>query len=194
MVTINRECVDWTGHAEDDTEDYALMAFNSIHSGSDTEMSAKDKSGHGYGNQIHEGVLSYENEVLESVFDSRSSDVEDSLMNDRFAKVKGMHAVPPPMTGIYMPPKFLKPYLLSFKCIPETLESVPKPVESKPKSVSEPKVWSDAPIIEDYESDSDDEYVFKASLEQEKPSCAFINTVKHVISPRQTVKDQDTCS
>nr|GFD31405.1 hypothetical protein [Tanacetum cinerariifolium] len=137
------------------------------------------------------------------------SDVEDSLMNDRFAKVKGMHAVPPPMTGIYMPPKFdfgideskftygpkqSKTNEFDAKTSNidscessssvETLESVPKPVESKPKS----------PIIEDYESDSDDEYVFKASLEQEKPSCAFINTVKHVISPRQTVKDQDTCS
>ncbi|GJW40634.1 ribonuclease H-like domain-containing protein [Tanacetum coccineum] len=70
-----------------------------------SQMSAKDKSGLGYGDQIHEGVLSYENEVLESVFDSRSSDVEDSPVYDRFAKVEGMHAVPPPMTGIYMPPK-----------------------------------------------------------------------------------------
>nr|GEY20133.1 ribonuclease H-like domain-containing protein [Tanacetum cinerariifolium] len=162
------ECIDWTGHAEDDTDDYALMAFNSKNSGSDTEvtycskecentyaklkklyveqreqlgvasiefqaytlalkmveaqlvrhqknqlayaeiisqMSAKDKFRLGYGTQIHEGVLSYENEVLKSVFDSRSSDVEDSHVNDRFAKVEGMHAVPPPMTGIYMPPK-----------------------------------------------------------------------------------------
>ncbi|GJY38385.1 hypothetical protein Tco_0424749 [Tanacetum coccineum] len=62
------------------------------------KMSAKDKSGLGYGDQIHEGVLSYENEVLESVFDSRSSDVEDSHVYDRFAKVEGMHAVPPLMT------------------------------------------------------------------------------------------------
>ncbi|GJX72774.1 hypothetical protein Tco_0309945 [Tanacetum coccineum] len=68
-------------------------------------MSTRDKSGLGYGNQIHEGVLSYEKKVLESVFDSRSSDVEDSPVNDRFAKVEGMHAVPPPMTGIYMPSK-----------------------------------------------------------------------------------------
>ncbi|GJY21517.1 hypothetical protein Tco_0394083 [Tanacetum coccineum] len=35
------------------------------------KISAKDKSGLGYGDQIHKGVLSYENEVLESVFDSR---------------------------------------------------------------------------------------------------------------------------
>ncbi|GKC95583.1 hypothetical protein Tco_1161025, partial [Tanacetum coccineum] len=67
------------------------------------QMSTRDKSGLGYGNQIHEGVLSYEKEFLESVFDSRSSDIEDSPVNDRFAKVEGMHVVPPPMTGIYMP-------------------------------------------------------------------------------------------
>ncbi|GJY24038.1 hypothetical protein Tco_0397696 [Tanacetum coccineum] len=35
-----------------------------------------------------------------------SSDVEDSPVNDRFGKVEGMHAVPPPMTGNYVPPKF----------------------------------------------------------------------------------------
>nr|GEV35649.1 reverse transcriptase domain-containing protein [Tanacetum cinerariifolium] len=80
-----------------------LMRSNS---GSDTEMSAKDKSGLGYGIQIHEEVLSYENEVLESVFESRPSDIEDSPVNDRFVKVEGMHAVPSPMIGIYMPPKF----------------------------------------------------------------------------------------
>ncbi|GJV68844.1 ribonuclease H-like domain-containing protein [Tanacetum coccineum] len=68
-----------------------------------SQMCTRDESGLGYGNQIHEGVLSYEKEVLESVFDSRSSDVEDSLVYDRFANVEGMHAVPPPMTGNYMP-------------------------------------------------------------------------------------------
>nr|GEV77358.1 retrotransposon protein, putative, unclassified [Tanacetum cinerariifolium] len=103
MVTIDEEGVDWTGHAKDETEDYAFMAFNSSNSGLDTEMSTKDKYGLGYGSQIHDGVLSYENEVFASVFDSRSSDVEDSHVNDRFAKVEGMHAVPPHTTGNYMP-------------------------------------------------------------------------------------------
>nr|GEV61772.1 putative ribonuclease H-like domain-containing protein [Tanacetum cinerariifolium] len=65
----------------------------------------------------------------------------------------------------------------------ETLETVPKLVEFKPKVVNEPKVWSDAPIIEEYKSDSDDEYVSKALVEQEKPSYAFINIVKHVKTP-----------
>ncbi|GKC82332.1 hypothetical protein Tco_1138049, partial [Tanacetum coccineum] len=140
-----------------------------------SQMSAKDKSGLGYGDQIHEGVLSYENEVLESVFDSRSSDVEDSPVYDRFAKVEGIHAVPPPMTGIYMPLKFdfgidesnftygLKQSKTSESAVNtsdsvscesnssvETLESVPKPAVNEPKAFSKPKVWSDAPIIEEY--------------------------------------------
>nr|GEV16155.1 xylulose kinase-1 [Tanacetum cinerariifolium] len=137
-----------------------------------------------------------------------SSDVEDSHVNEKFAKVKGMHAVPPPMTENYMPPKSdfgideskftygpkqsttsesdaktsnLDSYDSSSS--EETLETMPKQVESKPKVVNEPKVWSNDPIIEEYESDSDDEYVSKASVEQEKPSCAFNNTVKHVKTP-----------
>nr|GEY17109.1 hypothetical protein [Tanacetum cinerariifolium] len=174
MVTIDGEGVDWTGHTEDETEDYALMAFNSSNSGSDTE----DKSGLGYGSPIHDGVLSYENEVFASVFNSRSSDVEDSLVNDRFSNVEGIHVVPLPMTKNYMPSKYdfridesnftygLKQSTTSesnaktndldscdSSSSEETLETVPKLVESKPKVVNEPKVWSDAPIIEEYKSD-----------------------------------------
>ncbi|GKC00948.1 hypothetical protein Tco_0987084 [Tanacetum coccineum] len=71
---------------------------------------------------------------------------------------------------------------------------MPKPIVNKPKVVSEPKVWSDAPIIEEYESDSEDEHVSLPTKEHETPSFAFINTVKHVKTPRQTVKEQNTCS
>nr|GEW62341.1 hypothetical protein [Tanacetum cinerariifolium] len=145
-----------------------------------------------------ENQLAYEEKI------SRSSDVEDSHVNDRFVKVKGIHVVPPLMIGIYMPlksnfgidkskftygPKQSKTSEFDAKTSDlascevnssvETLESVPKPVESKPKAVSEPKVLFDAPIIEEYESDNDDEYVFKSSVEQENPSCVFINTVQH---------------
>nr|GEW29676.1 retrovirus-related Pol polyprotein from transposon TNT 1-94 [Tanacetum cinerariifolium] len=136
------------------------------------QMNAKDKSRLGYGSQIQDGVLSYENEVFESVFDSSFSDVEDSPVNDRFAKVEGMHAVPPPMTGNYIPPKFdfgideskftygpkqstaseYDAKTSNFASCDsnssvETLKSVPKPVTNDPKAVSKPKVWSDAPII-----------------------------------------------
>nr|GEU63988.1 ribonuclease H-like domain-containing protein [Tanacetum cinerariifolium] len=75
----------------------------------------------------------------------------------------------------------------------ETLESVPKPVANEPKGVREPKVWSDAPIIEEFESDSDDEHVTIPSEEQEKPSFAFVNTVKHVKTPSfsHLIRDYD---
>ncbi|GJW04868.1 putative ribonuclease H-like domain-containing protein, partial [Tanacetum coccineum] len=145
-----------------------------------SQMNTRDKSGLGYGNQIHEGILSYEKEVLESVFDSPSSDVEDSHVNDRFVKVKGMHAVPPPMTGIYMPSKS------DFGIDESKFTYGPKHRKSK--------VWSDAPIIEEYESDNGDEYVIEPLKEQKKPSFDFVNTVKHVKTLRETVKEQNTYS
>nr|GEU71747.1 hypothetical protein [Tanacetum cinerariifolium] len=57
------------------------------------------------------GVLEYDikdkkEEVTETVFDNRSSDEENSLANDRFKKGERYHAVPPPLTGNYMPPKY----------------------------------------------------------------------------------------
>ncbi|GJT74863.1 putative ribonuclease H-like domain-containing protein [Tanacetum coccineum] len=172
LVTLDGDGIDWTGHAEEEQENFALMAYNNL--GSETEMSAKDKSGLG------------------------SSDVEDSLMNDRFAKDEGMHAVPPPMIGIYMPLKFdFGIDESNFTYGPKqfkTSESDAKTTVNEPKAVSEPKAWSDAPIIKEYESDSDDEYVIKPSKEQEKPSFAFVNTIKHVKTPKETIKEQNTCS
>ncbi|GJY07612.1 putative ribonuclease H-like domain-containing protein [Tanacetum coccineum] len=182
-----------------------------------SQMSARDKAGLGYGDQLNKGVLSYENEVFQSVFVSRTSETENNPVNDRYAE--GMHVVPPPMTGIYIPsgpdkeiddsqftygPKQSKPSESDARssdfnscesnCSEETHESMPVPVVNEPKVVSEPKVWSDAPIIEEYESDSEDEHVSLPTKEQETPSFAFINTVKHVKTPRQTVKEQNTCS
>ncbi|GJW61730.1 hypothetical protein Tco_0111065 [Tanacetum coccineum] len=66
-----------------------------------SQIGTRDKAKLGYGNQMHNDVLNYENEVFGSVFDSRSSDIEDSLVNDRYAE--GMHVVPPLMIGIYIP-------------------------------------------------------------------------------------------
>ncbi|GJX99283.1 RNA-directed DNA polymerase, eukaryota, reverse transcriptase zinc-binding domain protein [Tanacetum coccineum] len=58
----------------------------------------------------------------------------------------------------------------------ETLKCVPEAVVIEPKVISQRKVWSDALIIEEYESYSDDEYVIKSSKEQETPNFAFFNT------------------
>nr|GFC75096.1 hypothetical protein [Tanacetum cinerariifolium] len=103
---------DWSYIAQEEPTKFALMAYTS---GSDTkfeissknlnklinsQLSAKDKNGLGYGDQLSES----DSEVLPSVFDSRSSDGDDNPINDRFKKGDGYHAVPPPFTGNYMPP------------------------------------------------------------------------------------------
>ncbi|GJS24101.1 ribonuclease H-like domain-containing protein [Tanacetum coccineum] len=62
-----------------------------------SQISDKDKTGLGYDSQINES------EVVHSVFNSKESDVDDSLVNDRFKTGKGFHAVLPPYTGNYMP-------------------------------------------------------------------------------------------
>ncbi|GKA11992.1 ribonuclease H-like domain-containing protein [Tanacetum coccineum] len=62
-----------------------------------SQISAKDKAGLGYDSQMNES------EVGHSVFNSRESDVDDSIVNDRFKTSEGFHAVPPPYIGNYMP-------------------------------------------------------------------------------------------
>ncbi|GJS46614.1 putative ribonuclease H-like domain-containing protein [Tanacetum coccineum] len=66
-------------------------------------MSANDKFGLGYGDHRYDGILSYENEVLQSVFMNKESDLDKQPLYDRFVTADGMHVVPPPMTGNYMP-------------------------------------------------------------------------------------------
>ncbi|GJV26874.1 ribonuclease H-like domain-containing protein [Tanacetum coccineum] len=68
-----------------------------------TQMSANDKFGLGYGDHRYDGILSYENEVLQSVFMNKESELEKQPLYDRFVTAGGMHVVPPPMTGNYMP-------------------------------------------------------------------------------------------
>ncbi|GJQ99907.1 ribonuclease H-like domain, gag-pre-integrase domain protein [Tanacetum coccineum] len=158
--------------------------------GGDLENRRNIKLGHSGSNT--------ETKLNEWSFDSHSSENKKcSLWIESFAKVEGMHAVPPPMTGNYMPPKSdfgIDESQFTYGPKQNSLNSVPEPVVIEPKVVSQPKVWSDAPIIEEYESDSDDEYVIKSSKEQETPSFAFVNTVKHVKTPRETVKEQNTCN
>ncbi|GJR98037.1 putative ribonuclease H-like domain-containing protein [Tanacetum coccineum] len=75
-------------------------------------------------------------------------------------------------------------------CSLETHESLPEPTVHEPKVVTQPKVWSDAHIIEEYESDTEDEHVSQPTEEQETPS--FAN--QQVKTLRETVKNQFTHS
>ncbi|GJT49209.1 putative ribonuclease H-like domain-containing protein [Tanacetum coccineum] len=126
-----------------------------------------------------------------------------------------MHAVPPPMTGNYMPsgpeieidysqftygPKQTQPSesesqsskfdTCESNISAEPSELVSEPVVNESNVECQPKVWSDAPIIEEYESDSEDECVSIPTKQQETPS--FAN--QQVKTPRENVKSQFTHS
>ncbi|GJS56903.1 retrovirus-related pol polyprotein from transposon TNT 1-94 [Tanacetum coccineum] len=144
-------------------------------------MSAKDKNGLGYGTQLDEMSNKYEtdSEISMSVFEVRSSDEEITPANDRFSKADGYHAVPPSITGNLLTPRAD----ISFACLDEyairkkiiesktdttkskTSETVGKTNEvniEKPKSVhelvvSKPKINRDKVIIEDWNSDDEDD-------------------------------------
>nr|GEV90861.1 hypothetical protein [Tanacetum cinerariifolium] len=105
--------------------------------------------------------------------------VIESQVNDRYKTGEEYHAVPPPYTGNFMPPKSdliladVDEYVVS-----ETVTSVPavatneaKTSESKPKSVSEP-------IIKDWVSDSEDENETETKSKQRKPSFSKVEFVK----------------
>ncbi|GKF39558.1 hypothetical protein Tco_0119619, partial [Tanacetum coccineum] len=72
----------------------------------------------------------------------------------------------------------------------EPSELVNEPVFNESNVECQPKVWSDAPIIEEYESDSEDKYVSISTKQQETPS--FAN--QQVKTPRENVKNQFTHS
>ncbi|GKB03800.1 hypothetical protein Tco_0831943, partial [Tanacetum coccineum] len=151
-----------------------------------TQMSANDKFGLGYGYFRYDGILSYENEVLQSVFMNKESDLENQPLYDRFVTAEGMHDSQPSESETQTSDFDTCESNISV----ETSEFVTETVVNEPKVVSQPKVWSDAPIIEEYESDSEDEHVSLPTEEQETPS--FAN--QQVKTPRETVKNQFTHS
>ncbi|GJZ05382.1 putative ribonuclease H-like domain-containing protein [Tanacetum coccineum] len=147
------------------------------------QMSASDKFGLGYGDYRYSGILSYENEVLNSVFKGNNSDFENLPLHKRLAKTCEMQAVPPPMTGNYMPsgpdieiddsqytygpaktqPSEFESQTTELDTCDSNISTDPselvfEPVVNESNIEVQPKVWSDAPIIEEYESDSDDDF------------------------------------
>ncbi|GJU76248.1 hypothetical protein Tco_1273318 [Tanacetum coccineum] len=121
------------------------------------------------------------------------SQVFDSQVNDRYKTSKGYHAVPPPYTGNFMPPKSnlvltdedRYVFTESVTSIPDVATSETKTSVSKPKYVSEP-------LIEDWISDSEDEKETEFKTKQRKPSFAKVEFVKSkelVKTPRESVKE-----
>ncbi|GJS32325.1 ribonuclease H-like domain-containing protein [Tanacetum coccineum] len=135
----------------------------------DSQVSDNHKSGVGYDSQV-----SVENQL----------DIDNvSQMDDKNKTSEGYHAVPPPYIGNFMPPK---PELVlantNESVFSESATSVPalmssKVETSKAKHVSVRKDNS-APIIEDWESDSDEEEDSKSKV------------VKKIVESK-TVKQKD---
>ncbi|GJT33460.1 retrovirus-related pol polyprotein from transposon TNT 1-94 [Tanacetum coccineum] len=118
-------------------------------------------------NEMHDCYLN-KGEVFESAFDSSVNEIkkENNQVNDRFKNVEGYHAVPPPYTGNYMPSRpdlsFTGLDNSVYKTnVSKTITSVPRNETSASKSskdsFKQPKdVRPSAPIIKEWESDSDD--------------------------------------
>ncbi|GJS35580.1 putative ribonuclease H-like domain-containing protein [Tanacetum coccineum] len=192
---------DWSYMAEEEPTDFALMAYTTSNSGSDSkvqscstqclesvekqlvvyqknedvyeekigvlEFDVKEKENaiirlekqldkilkekedlKGYCDQMNENDFNdcevVEN-MSESVFDSRSSDGDDIQENDRFKKVDGYHAIPPPLIGNYIPPKAD----LSFDGLDESI--IEKPKTDRPS----------APLIQKWDTNSDNDSSFR---------------------------------
>nr|GEW92652.1 putative ribonuclease H-like domain-containing protein [Tanacetum cinerariifolium] len=119
----------------------------------DSQQSDKSKTGLGYDSQ------GFDSQVLEN------------QVNEKYNTDEGYHAVPPPYTGNFMPPKhdlvFADDHVVSesVTSLPGIAKSKVKTSESKPKTVS-------ALIIEDWVSDSEDENEIETETKQIKPSFA----------------------
>ncbi|GJV12414.1 retrovirus-related pol polyprotein from transposon TNT 1-94 [Tanacetum coccineum] len=146
-----------------------------------SQLSAKDKTGLGYGDQINENDSSG-SEVFYSVFDSRSSDGDDNQTNDRFKKGDGYHAVPSPITGNYMPPLAD----LSFAGLDD---SVYRPTTNKTSSSKSSEV-----LIEEWDSDDEDVFEPKDLQTTVKPSLKKIESTngknEHVKFDKQAEKSR----
>ncbi|GKA40829.1 hypothetical protein Tco_0733422 [Tanacetum coccineum] len=112
-----------------------------------SQMSARDKTGLGYGTQLNELSSNHEtdSETSLSIFDVISSDEENTTKNDRFSK-NGNKIIESQTT----------------KLNTKTSETAGQKNTEKPKSASEsivsnPKIDRDRVIIEDWNSDDEEE-------------------------------------
>ncbi|GJV94427.1 ribonuclease H-like domain-containing protein [Tanacetum coccineum] len=138
-----------------------------------SQMSARDKTGLGYGTQLNELRSNHEtnSENSLSIFDVRSSDEENTPENDRFSK-NGYKAVPPPhKQGNFLTRKS-DPNHLQGQTNDENTE---KPKSASESVVSNPKIDRDRVIIEDWNSNDEEE----------------MNELQTVRPETQTVKTRD---
>ncbi|GJS02999.1 hypothetical protein Tco_0319507 [Tanacetum coccineum] len=167
-----------------------------------SQLSSKDKTGLGYGDQLNENDSSG-SELFNSVFDSRSSDEDENQTNDRFKKDNGYHVVPSPLTGNYMPPladlsfagldySVYRPTANKTSASVSQVEASITPPSNT--SVETPRVKSVRPsgvIIKDWVSDDEDIFQSNDLHAPDKPSLKrieFTNARNESVKPKQAEK------
>ncbi|GKE48918.1 hypothetical protein Tco_1480176, partial [Tanacetum coccineum] len=113
-----------------------------------SQISSKDKAGLGYDSQINK------TEVVHNVFNNRESDADDSLVNDRFKTNDSVYKTKVSETET-------------------SISKTSKDIVENPKTVR-----PSAPIIEDWDTDSDNDSVFRPKFDKTKPKFTKINFVK----------------
>nr|GFB24507.1 hypothetical protein [Tanacetum cinerariifolium] len=132
-------------------------------------MSANDKTGLGYDSQLSKKEIP-KCEIFEIAYDSSVSEIDEdnNQAKDRYKVGIGYHAIPPPYTGNYMPPRAD----LSFAGLDDSVFKF---------KISETRT---------NESDSKDEYEDKTSTEQEISNND--NLVKSVECTKKYISEKHT--
>nr|GEU38966.1 hypothetical protein [Tanacetum cinerariifolium] len=152
----------------------------------DSQISAKVKIGLGYGKENESSDIN-KSDVTETVFDTRTSDEEESLTYDRFKKVEGFHAVPPSLSGNFMPPKAD----LSFARLDDSVytftavTSLPTGTKDAPESSEKTKeVKISAHLPKEWDTDNENDNIFRPKQVLEPINFVkegqYVRSVKHV--------------
>ncbi|GJV15387.1 ribonuclease H-like domain-containing protein [Tanacetum coccineum] len=200
---------DWSDQVEEGLTNFAFIAYSSTSSSFSTNSEVSNDSNccssclecvkdlKEQNEQLVKDLRTARISVLSYKTDLKS--VEARLIMDKCKTRLGYNAIPPPYTGNFMPPKsnLVYPSLDDFV---DVNEFVSESVVKKPTiETNEPKTLrkeNEAPIIEDWVSDSDEENVPKTNTVEmfNKPSFAKINFVKsteQVKSLRKTSVDKN---
>nr|GEU57705.1 ribonuclease H-like domain-containing protein [Tanacetum cinerariifolium] len=105
-----------------------------------TQMTANDKFRLGYGDYRYGSILSYKNEVLERNYMPSRPDVEIDYSTFTYG--------PKQTLADESDSKLVEFTASDSDSSVETATSMPAPIDNAPKIICEPKVWTDAPIIE----------------------------------------------
>nr|GEY59746.1 hypothetical protein [Tanacetum cinerariifolium] len=179
-----RGSYDWSFQAEEEPTNYALMAFSSSSSSFDNEVQLKDNALVNLRQTLEKAEQERDDLKLKS-----DDSFPPSPFYDRYQSGNEYHVVPPPYTGTFMPPK---PDLV-FNNVPNDVETDHlafnvKLSPTKPDQDLSYTIRPSSPIIEDWVSDSEDE--FETTTPQNVPS--FVQSTEQVKSPRPSVQHVET--